>query len=274
MPVAPNIDAISDFTPRGRPVVEWNTARVDRSRRAQMQVQILPGPPESNYLTSVRVSQSKSMAETTRRVTQCQKPSGWIGRFIVKNMNSRHSKLTDWGLSHVEVTRNFKVLDVGCGGGRTISKLATLAMEGKVFGIDYSDVSVSVARKLNVHAIEQGRVEIQEASVSQLPFDGNAFDVVTAVETHFWWPDLPSGLLEVFRVLKPGGTLVVIAEIYKGAQTRVAQIVEKNIPRFGMNLLSPDEHRAALAEAGFSDIQIVTESKRGWICCVGKKPSV
>jgi ubiquinone/menaquinone biosynthesis C-methylase UbiE len=212
------------------------------------------------------------MTETTRRVTQCQKPSGWIGRFIVKNMNSRHSKLTDWGLSHAEVMRHYEVLDVGCGGGRTIRKLAELASAGKVFGIDYSDVSVSVARKLNAHSIEQGRVEIQEASVSQLPFDGNAFDVVTAVETHFWWPDLPAGLHEIFRVLKPSGTLVVIAEIYKGAGTRVARIVEKDIPRFGMNLLTPDEHRAAFVETGFSNVQIVTESTRGWICAVGRKP--
>lgn len=152
--------------------------------------------------------------------------------------------------------------------------MAALASEGKVFGIDYSDVIVSIARKLNVHAIEQGTVEIKEASVSQLPFDGNTFDIVTAVETHFWWPDLPEGLHEIFRVLKPACTLVVIAEIYKGAQTRVARIIEKDIPRFGMNLLSPDEHRAMFIEAAFTGVQIVTDVKRGWICCVGKKPSI
>jgi SAM-dependent methyltransferase len=39
------------------------------------------------------------------------------------------------------------------------------------------------------------------------------FDIVTAVKTHFWWPNLPSDMREVFRVLKPGGTLIFIAEI-------------------------------------------------------------
>ena len=64
-----------------------------------------------------------------------------------------------------------------------------------------------------------------------------------AVETHFWWPDLPSDTREVFRVLKPGGTLVVIAEIYKGATTSTARLAEKYLPSSGLALLSVDEHR-------------------------------
>src|SRR5215467_3442266 len=95
----------------------------------------------------IRNSSGNSMVHKIGRVNQCQKPSGWLGRFIVSNMNSRHSKLTDWGLSQVTVKPQARILDVGCGGGRTLDKLSTLAGQGKVFGIDYSDVSVSVARK-------------------------------------------------------------------------------------------------------------------------------
>lgn len=214
------------------------------------------------------------MSDRTKHLTQCQKPSGWLGRFIVWNMNSRHSKLTDWGLSHVTVSPQDTILDVGCGGGKTASKLAALASEGKVFGIDYSDVSVSVARKLNAHSIEQGRVEIHEGSVLQMPFEVNTFDLVTAVETHFWWPDLAAGMREILRVMRPGGTLAVIAEIYKGAPTRIARIAENVIPISGMALLSPDEHRSMLTNAGFSDVQITTVPEKGWICAIGKKLSV
>jgi ubiquinone/menaquinone biosynthesis C-methylase UbiE len=56
-------------------------------------------------------------------------------------MNSRHSKVTDWGLSHVSVEKNATVLDVGCGGGRTISKLAAIVTHGKVYGVDFSKES-------------------------------------------------------------------------------------------------------------------------------------
>jgi SAM-dependent methyltransferase len=116
-------------------------------------------------------------------------------------------------------------------------------------------------------------VEIREGSVSQLPFSDNVFDLVTAVETHFWWPDLPADMREVLRVLKPGGTLIIIAEVYKGAQTRTAKLAEKYLPLSGMKLLTVNEHRELLANAGYSDVQIIEESGKGWICAIGKKPS-
>lgn len=208
------------------------------------------------------------------RVTQCQKPSGWLGRLIVRNMNSRHSKVTDWGLSHVSIKQEDTILDVGCGGGRTISKLTALATRGKVYGADYSDLCVTMARKLNEDSINLGRVEICEGSVSALPFGSDAFDLVTAVETHFWWPDLPAGVAEIRRVLRPGGTLIIIAEVYKGAATMTAKLVEKQGPRTGLKLLSPDEHRSLLTDAGYSDVKIVEETSKGWICALGKKPVV
>ena len=187
-------------------------------------------------------------------------------------MNSRHSKVTDWGLAHVSVNERDAILDVGCGGGRTVSKLAAMAAQGKVYGIDFSEASVAVSNRTNARWIEMGRVEIRHASVSQLPFPEGLFDLVTAVETHFWWPDLPGDMQEIFRVVKPGGKLVVIAEVYKGARAMVSKIAEKYALLSGMKMLSVEEHRELFASAGFSDSQIHTDSGKGWICAIGKKP--
>lgn len=214
------------------------------------------------------------MASRRTRVNQCQKPAGLLGRFVLWNMNSRHSKVTDWGLSRISIGTHDSILDVGCGGGRTVSKLAAIATEGKVCGLDYSKESVAVASRINREWIKMGRVEIREEAVSQLPFPDAVFDLVTAVETHFWWPDLLAGMREVLRVLKPGGTLIIIAEIYKGAQTATAKLAEKYLPLSGMALLSVDEHRELFANAGYSDIQVITEPRKGWICGIGKKLSV
>jgi ubiquinone/menaquinone biosynthesis C-methylase UbiE len=189
-------------------------------------------------------------------------------------MNSRHSKVTDWGLSHVSIRMQDTILDVGCGGGRTVSKLSAVATGGKVYGLDYSKESVAMASKINRRWIDMARVEIREGTVSQLPFSEDVFDLVTAVETHFWWPDLPAGMREVSRVLKPGGTLIIIAEIYKGAQTATAKLAEKYLPLSGMALLSVEEHRELFANAGFTDVQAIEEPGKGWICCIGKKRSV
>ena len=213
------------------------------------------------------------MASRRTRGNQCQKPAGLLGRFVLWNMNSRHSKVTDWGLSHISINERDTILDIGCGGGRTVSKLASLATQGKVCGVDFSRASVAFASRINKQWIDTGRVEIREASVSQLPFSENVFDLVTAVETHFWWPDLPSDMREVLRVLKPGGAVVIIAEVYKGANTVTAKLAEKYALLSGMKLLTANEHRELFMNAGFSDVQVVAEPRKGWICGIGRKPS-
>lgn len=206
------------------------------------------------------------------RVTQCQKPTGWFGRFTLWRMNSSHSKVTDWGLTHISIEKHYTILDVGCGGGRTICKLAAVATQGKVYGVDYSEESVAASKRTNARWIEQGRVEVRHGSVSQLPFPDGIFDLVTAVETHFWWPNLPDDMREIFRVLKASGRLIVIAEVYKGANTTVSKLAEQFVPQTGMKLLDVDEHRKLFADAGYSDVQIIEERTKGWICGVGRKP--
>ena len=155
-----------------------------------------------------------------------------------------------------------------------MSKLAAIATEGKVYGIDHSAESVAMAVRTNRQWIDLARVEVREASVSRLPFPDGAFDVITAVETHFWWPALPADLREVLRFLKPGGRLILIAEVYKGAATFTSKAVERYSQKTGMALLNVEEHRELLKDAGYSDVQVLTEPSKGWICCLGSKPPV
>jgi ubiquinone/menaquinone biosynthesis C-methylase UbiE len=187
-------------------------------------------------------------------------------------MNSSHSKLTDWGLGRISIENHHTILDLGCGGGRSVSKLAAIATQGKVYGVDYSEESVAASKRTNAHWIALGRVEIRYGSVSHLPFSDGMFDLVTAVETHFWWPNLPGDMREAFRVLKLGGMLILIAEIYKGANTIAAKLAEIYASRTGMALLSVDEHSELFTNAGFSDLQVIEERRKGWICGIGRKP--
>jgi len=211
------------------------------------------------------------MSTRGRPVSQCEKPSGFFGRITLWRMNKSHSTVTDWGLGHVSVGPQFTILDIGCGGGRTVGKLAALATQGKVHGVDHSEESVRVSRKINAAMIAEGRVEIAQASVSELPFADGTFDLITAVETHFWWPNIADDLRELFRVTRPGGQLAIIAEVYKGAPALVSRLVEKAAPQSGIRMLTPDEHRDLLAAAGYSEIQIETLPKKGWITVTGKR---
>lgn len=210
-------------------------------------------------------------AKPRKHITQCQKPTGWIGRLVLWSMNRRHSALTDWGLGQIAIREHDTILDVGCGGGRTIAKLARAAGRGTVYGIDYAAESVAAARRTNRELIDLGRVKIEEASVSALPFADATFDLVTAVETHFWWQDLPAGMREILRVLKPGGRLVIIAEFYNGG--RHAKYAERLLRWTTMAVLDVEQHRGIFTDAGFTGVQVVEEHARGWIYCAGTRPA-
>ena len=185
-------------------------------------------------------------------------------------MNMSHSDLTDWGLKHVLIEKRFTILDVGCGGGRTIQKLAAIAIEGMLYGIDYAKGSVAASRGKNAQLIKAGRVEIQRASVSQLPFPDNKFDLVTAVETQYYWPDLVKDMQEILRVLKPGGTLIIIAETYKGG--RYDKLKGPVMKMLRSTQLSVNGHRELFSTTGYTDVQIFEERNKGWICGTSRKP--
>jgi SAM-dependent methyltransferase len=204
-------------------------------------------------------------------LNQVRKPTKWVGRFFAWMMNFSHSGLTDWGLHHLQIEKRFSILDVGCGGGRTIQKLVALATEGKVFGIDYADGSLAASRAKNAQLIADGRVEIQKASVSQLPFPEDKFDLVTAIETQYYWPGLVNDMKEILRVLKPGGTLVIIAESYKGAaKGKVEAMVMKNLLK--STPLGVEDQKDLFGKAGYTNVRIFEEQNKGWICATGTKP--
>jgi SAM-dependent methyltransferase len=202
--------------------------------------------------------------------TQWRNPTGWLGRFFVRGMNITHSGLTDWGLTHVAIRKCDVILDVGCGGGRTVRKLARIATSGRVYGIDSSEASVMVSRRANKQFIETGQVEIRHGSVSSLPFSDCEFDLVTAINTHCYWPDLVAGMKEVWRVLKPGGTLMILGGAYKGGRHSARN--ERMARLLKVACQSPDELGELFAVAGYSGVQVFEEDRRGWICGVGRKP--
>ena len=202
---------------------------------------------------------------------QLRRPAGWFGRRLARAMNVGHSALTAWGLQRVPIAAQSVVLDVGCGGGQTMRTISAAAIEGRVEGVDYSPASVAVSRETNAAAIAAGRAQVQQASASNLPFRDRTFDVVTAVETHYYWPDLAHDFREVLRVLKPGGRFLIVAETYRGSRLDwLHRPVMRGVLR--ANYLTLDEHRAALLDAGFVDVDVHAQPSRGWMSAVGRRP--
>jgi SAM-dependent methyltransferase len=221
----------------------------------------------NQVLVSTLVGAVAGTLASAALVRQCRKPAGWPGRRFARLMNSSHRGLTAWALGHIPLAEDAVILDVGCGGGATIRELAGLAPRGKVFGIDYSAASVAVACRTNAALIEAGRVDVRHGSVSRLPFGGGTFDVVTAVETHYYWPDLESDLREVRRVLRPGGRLAVVAESYRGKRAGAADAAVMRV--LGGRIHTAAGHRDAFLAAGFTGVEVYEDEGKGWLCVVG-----
>src|SRR5262249_39453121 len=100
------------------------------------------------------------------------------------------------------------------------------------------------------------------------PFPDGTFDLVTAVETQYFWPDLIGDTKEIRRVLKPGGTFVVIAEAYKaGAVSAIEGLAMKLMQ---MAYLSVAEQRDLFSQAGYENVEVFEERSRRWICVIGR----
>ena len=194
-------------------------------------------------------------------------PTGRSGIFCARLMNIGHSNVTRWGLSHISINKNDMILDIGCGGGKTVNTLAKIATEGKVYGIDYSQVSVAVSTSKNKRLIDKGQVKILHASVDSLPFSDDMFDLVTAVESYYFWPDLINNLKEIRRVLKTGGSLILINEMYRDERFEKRN---SNWARTGdFTYHPPDEFGIFLRDAGYSSIKIEVLENKNWISAIG-----
>ena len=101
-----------------------------------------------------------------------KKPKGRLGAELIRHMNENHEGLAKWSVGHLEISKGDAVLDVGCGGGVNVRRFLEMT-DNKVFGLDYSEVSVNESIKLYQSAIEKGRCEIIHGSVSDLPFEDN-----------------------------------------------------------------------------------------------------
>lgn len=204
-----------------------------------------------------------------------RKPEGKLGDKLLDNMNENHEGLARWSLGHIDISSDDVILDVGCGGGVNVERFLKMT-KNKVFGLDYSQLAVERSIELNESAIEDGRCEIIHGSVSDLPFDDDSFDIVTAFETVYFWPDFGNDLKEIRRVLKEDGIIFIANEAlpkeYDDRQKHIIELLD-------MNIYSQNELEESLRKSGFTNIlsyikesnDSFTGDEADWICVMAKK---
>lgn len=208
--------------------------------------------------------------EDKELIINARKPVGELGQQILDRMNESHEMMAQWGVTHLDIKKDSKILDIGCGGGRNIQRFSQLiSNEGRVVGIDYSEVSVEKSFELNKEAIERGIVNVLHGSVSEMPFYDGTFDIVTGFETIYFWPDLINDLREVNRVLKKGGIVFFCNEaVYReGEMEKYDELVEL----LDMKIYPEEVLKESLEIAGFGDFKSYVNDENNWICITARK---
>jgi SAM-dependent methyltransferase len=210
-----------------------------------------------------------AMGFSEKVVRQCRKPQGFLGRLVGRAMNAGHAKVRRWGLDFISSESYVAVLDVGCGGGGALRDMASTFPDARLCGIDYSQDMVLLAKRVNKGLMEEGRIEISQGSVSFLPFANNSFDLVTAFETYYFWPDLHGDLQEIKRVLRLEGTLLIVNEVYANEKFQTRN--RKWASWADMHLHTPTGYREFLEAAGYGAIEVHEVVNKNWILALGKK---
>ncbi len=142
---------------------------------------------------------------------QYMKPYGDEGIEIIKEMNEHHKDITEFALECITINNDDKIIDLGCGGGVNIEEFLKLT-KNNVDGLDYSEVSVSQSIKRNKEAIDAGRCKVIQADVRDMPIDDETYDLVSAFETIYFWPNINETFKEVSRIINPNGRFIIAQE--------------------------------------------------------------
>lgn len=198
-----------------------------------------------------------------------RRPEGAAGRAMLARMNESHAALVAWGLGQLHFAPGDTVLDIGCGGGNMLARMAEHVTEGHLVGIDYAEASVEASRAFNAQLIDVGRMEVLHGSVEDLPFSDGIFDKAVTVESFYFWPHPAENLKEVARILRPGGTFLLLAEIY--GKEDLSAHVRESVAKYDLFNPTPEEFRQLFSGAGFREVHLHFADGKDWIAVLGER---
>ena len=164
-----------------------------------------------------------------------------------------------------------RVLDVGSGVGGT-SRCLAREFGCRVTGIDLTDEYCSAAAMLTDRTGLAELVDFRQGDATSLPFPDASFDIVWTEHAAMNIPDKPTLYKEVYRVLKPGGTLAIYDVLAGPSGPVIFPVPWARTPEASF-LATRDELRSLLEGAGF-DIEVwldTTDAARAWFVALAEK---
>jgi len=186
--------------------------------------------------------------------SQMEKAAPTYDKLMKRMTFGREGELRETTVSLAGVQPGDCVLEVGCGTGTlTLAAKRRAGPSGKVFGIDVIPVMIELSQRKAAEAGEE--ITFQLASIADIPFPANHFDVVMCSFMIFHMSEMTrqKGIAEVFRVLKPQGRWLVV-----DAGTPTNPLAKAFVKMISGGELPPDLQvlRPLMEACGFSDIEI------------------
>jgi len=172
---------------------------------------------------------------------QFSHPAGVVGSLAGVAMAMEHKKLHKEVVHRLSLGPSDRVLEIGFGPGTAI-KLAS-AQASFVAGIDPSKEMVAQATRRNRAAIRSGRVEVLRASAEAIPFPNDSFSVTFEVNSFSHWAGPEVGLKQIFRVLRPGGRLLMVLRNGHSGMGAEVQRLAEGLAETGFKAIRFEEHR-------------------------------
>ena len=165
-------------------------------------------------------------------VYQSKKPSGFIGLWMMKIWNRANLPMVVWSVNQLDHKKQFKtILDVGVGNGASSKYLKKHFPNSQVLGIDISTTAIRAAERLAESGLS---FEVKNVENTDLPV--GEFDLIAAFQTHFHWSDLTQTFLELKRILKPDGIILLACEWSKLAYYLPAFRKQEKLEHYLSNL--------------------------------------
>ena len=149
------------------------------------------------------------------------------------------------------------VLDIGCGLGAADELLVTRHGARSVLGVDVDPGLLATMAQRIERAGLTGRVTTLYLKAGPLPLADGSFDVVFSKDAIVQIPDKASVFSDAYRVLRPGGHLIASDWLRGGSGPYSAEMLEFfRLEGIAYNMANRDESTAALARAGFVEIDL------------------
>ncbi len=173
-------------------------------------------------------------------------PIGWVGARILPIAARR---VYEAAAEELHLRPDDALLDVGCGAGTFLSDQA--AEVRFVAGLDASQIQVRLARKRLAARIAAGTAEIVLGDAAALPWGAERFSAVASLDCLKFVPDPDRALLEIHRVMRPGGRFAHITD-----PPATAPDTSGTVDVYGVWQWSRDDSRRMMQRAGFSDVSV------------------